>query len=49
LVIARDERAVLAAAEKEFRHPVGLIARVDEHFLNAPDKVAKRIVSFSTD
>ncbi len=46
LVVARDERAVLPAAEQQPRDAVGLLVGHDEHLLHAADKVPGGIVGF---
>lgn len=40
LVVAGYERAVLAAAEEEFRDAIGLVGGLDEHFFYAAYVVA---------
>ena len=46
LVVARDQRAVLPAAEQQPRDAVGLLVGHDEHFLDPAYKVAGGIVGF---
>ena len=49
LVVARDERAVLPAADQEARDAVRLLVGDDEHLLDAADKIAERIVGFGAE
>jgi hypothetical protein len=44
LIKARHNRPVLAAADQQARDAVGLLVGNDEHFLDAADKIAERIV-----
>jgi hypothetical protein len=39
VVVASYQRPVLAAAEKKFGYPVGLIAGLDEHLFDATHKI----------
>ena len=43
LIVAGDDRAVLAATQQQTGDAVGLVGRLDEHLFDAADEVAGRI------
>ena len=46
LVVTRYQRPILAAADQQARDAVRLLVGNNEHFLDAPDEIAERIVGF---
>ena len=43
LIVAGDDRAVLAATQQQTGDAIGLVGRLDEHLFDATDEVAGRI------